>query len=206
MRSIQSEHEQSSRRTNHRRGARKPSLQPSRAGRDNAAGSRRLRLTSARRGRRISNPRDGAPTRRGLDAGRLARRVIILILTLPIITLTTILTTTTTTLHQLKVSTSQTLAIRQVDNHTAAAKEALAVLGRGRKQVEVGCLERVLARRDLAVLAAQVADLALLGGVGVAGRGVAALVGVQVAQRAGAVAVGRDGGFVEVVGWGGAVS
>jgi hypothetical protein len=87
-----------------------------------------------------------------------------------------------------------------VHDDAEVAKEALVALGRRRKQVEVRRLELVVARGDLAVLAAQVADLARLGRVRVARRGGRAPVGVQVGERLRAVAVGGDGGFVEVVG------
>jgi hypothetical protein len=89
-----------------------------------------------------------------------------------------------------------------VHHDAEVAKEALVALGRRRKQVEVRRLELVVARGDLAVLAAQVADLARLGRVRVARRRRRAPVGVQVGQRLGAVAVGGDGRLVQVVGFG----
>lgn len=49
------------------------------------------------------------------------------------------------------------------------------------------------------MLASQVANLAGLGREGVAGGLGATLVGVEVSERAGAVAVGGDGGVVDVV-------
>lgn len=74
-----------------------------------------------------------------------------------------------------------------------------AVLERGVGVVE-GELEGV--RVGLAVLAAQVADLAVLGGLGVAGGVLAADEGVEVGEGLRAVTVLRDGSDVKVVGFG----
>ena len=56
-------------------------------------------------------------------------------------------------------------------------------------------------RGDVAVFACKITDLACLGLGGVARGFFAALVGVQVGEGAGAVAVGGNGGVVDVVDW-----
>ena len=88
-----------------------------------------------------------------------------------------------------------------MDDDAAVAEEGADALDRGRVEVGVRRLESAGRGRDLAVLAAQVADLAGLGRVGVAGGGLAADEGVQVREGLGAVAVLGDRGDVEVVGW-----
>lgn len=86
-----------------------------------------------------------------------------------------------------------------MDDEAAVAEEGGVALERRRELVQVGRLEGV--RRDGAVLAAQVADLArLLQGL-VAGHRVAADEWVEVGRGVGAVAVAGDGLVVQVVGW-----
>lgn len=58
-------------------------------------------------------------------------------------------------------------------------------------------MERVL--RNLAMLAAQIADLASLGGAGIARRSFAAVVRVEMGKCLGAVAIAGDGVDVNVV-------
>lgn len=91
--------------------------------------------------------------------------------------------------------------VREVEDDATVAEEGAEALdGRG-VVVDVRRLERqVLARHDLAVLAAQVTDLARLGGRRVAGRVLAADIRVQVREGFRAVARLGDGVDVEVVG------
>jgi hypothetical protein len=93
--------------------------------------------------------------------------------------------------------------VREMDDDRAVAEEgADALFGRG-VQIGVGLLEgAVLVGDDVAPLAGQVAHLTGGGLLGVARSCFAADEGVQVGERLGAVAVGRDGVDVEVVGWG----
>jgi len=88
------------------------------------------------------------------------------------------------------------------DDRAVAEEGADALFGRG-VQIGVGLLEgAVLVGDDVAPLAGQVAHLTGGGLLGVARSCFAADEGVQVGERLGAVAVGRDGVDVEVVGWG----
>lgn len=99
--------------------------------------------------------------------------------------------------HELKVGAGDPRLVGEVHDEAPVPEEgADALLERGVGVVE-GELEGV--RVGLAVLAAQVADLAVLGGLGVAGGVLAADEGVEVGERLRAVAVLGDGGDVEVV-------
>lgn len=104
---------------------------------------------------------------------------------------------TSTPLNLLKVGTRNALLVGKVEDNGSVAKEARRVLLERAVGVDVLCAERVLG--DVAVLAAQVADLAGLGLGGIAGGGLAALVRIEVSECGGAVAVGGDGRDVEMV-------
>lgn len=84
------------------------------------------------------------------------------------------------------------------DDGAIAEKGARPLLGGG-VEVEVGVLEGAVGGGDVAEFAGEVADLAGLRLGGVAGGLFAALVGVEVGARRGAVAVGGDGLVVDVV-------
>ena len=87
-----------------------------------------------------------------------------------------------------------------MDDEAAVAEEGVdAGLG-GQVEVKIGGLEAGAGfGRHQAVLAAQVADLAGCGVRGFADGGFAADVGVEVGAGCGAVAVGGDGVYVDVV-------
>lgn len=97
-----------------------------------------------------------------------------------------------------KIGAGQAGAVLVVDDKGEVAKEGVVVLvGRG-VEVEVRGVEGQ--RLDSAVLAAQVSDLTGLGSRSIALDFSACLVGVQVRQRLGAVAVLGDGLAMEMVG------
>lgn len=84
-----------------------------------------------------------------------------------------------------------------MEDEAPVAKEGAGAANEGGVVIGVGGGKRVVG--DLAVLARKVANLAGLGGGGVAGGALAALEGVEVAQSIGAVAVGGHGLVVDVV-------
>jgi hypothetical protein len=96
----------------------------------------------------------------------------------------------------LKVGAGQARGVGVVDDKRTAAEEGLAVLAGGGPDVGVGGSERV--RGDLAMLAAQVTDLAGVGSRRVTGRGLSTAEGIQVSLGRSAVAV-NGGSSVEVV-------
>lgn len=85
-----------------------------------------------------------------------------------------------------------------MNDDTAVAEEGFGARLCGGVEFEVGGLEGHVAC-DLAVPAAEVADLTCFGLRGIAGWCFAAQVGVQVAERSGAVAISGDGVDVDVV-------
>jgi hypothetical protein len=89
-----------------------------------------------------------------------------------------------------------------VEDEAAVAEEGALALDERAVAVDVGGLEGVLCRVDEAVLAAQVADLAGLWALVVAGNGLAADVGVEMGLGGGAVAILGNRGGVDVVGLG----
>lgn len=104
----------------------------------------------------------------------------------------------TRTSDHLEVRTANTSLVGKVNDEAAVAKVcADAILCRDELIIERQ-LEGV--RSDLAVLAAQVTDLASLGEVGVTRRILATNERVEMSQRLGAVAVGGNGVDVDVVG------
>lgn len=99
--------------------------------------------------------------------------------------------------HELEVGAGDPRLVGEVHDEAPVAEEGADALLEGGVGVVKGELEGV--RVGLAVLAAQVADLAVLGGLGVAGGVLAADEGVEVGEGLRAVAVLGDGGDVEVV-------
>lgn len=83
------------------------------------------------------------------------------------------------------------------DKAEVAEEARIGIEGRG---VEVGVRSLKGVRRDLTMLAAQVTDLASLGGLAIAGRVILAHVRVDVRVGGGTVAISWDRGVVKVVG------
>lgn len=98
-----------------------------------------------------------------------------------------------------EVGAGETGAVLVVDDEGQVAEVALVVLVGGGVEVVVGGVEGRLL--DGAVLAAQVADFAGLGVLLVAGDLGASLIGVEVSEGLGAVAVLRNSSLVKVVGY-----
>jgi len=87
-----------------------------------------------------------------------------------------------------------------MEDDAAVSEEGAEALDGRRVQVDVRHLPLVHVPRDVAVLAAKVADLAGFRGRLIAGGGLAADIGVEVGERRRAVGVHGDRIHVEVVG------
>lgn len=104
----------------------------------------------------------------------------------------------TTTRHRHEIRTRNPRRIPRMQHHGQRAKERGAPLLSAEEVVDVASAEATRGG-NLAVLASEVADLAVLRGGGVAGVEFACVLGVEVAEGGGAVSIRRDGEGVDVV-------
>lgn len=96
-----------------------------------------------------------------------------------------------------EIGTGNALLVGEMEHDGPVAKEARRAFLERAIRIDVLCAKGVL--RDIAVLAAQISDLTSLGFRCIARRGFTALVGVQMRERTGAVAIGGDGSNMQMV-------
>lgn len=97
----------------------------------------------------------------------------------------------------LKVRTCNPRLVPKVHHNRPVTKERIRTVLQRTKRIDILGTERIL--RNLAMLSAQIADLAGLGGASITGRIFAAAVGIEVGKCFGAVAIAGDGVNVKVV-------